>query len=211
MTAKTDTTPYKGHFKLYLTGFIVGLLVFAGSTYVAAEGELLGWEYTWFHLFNDWPESLYRTMVIITFFGSVWAAAIGVAAAFFARYYRLAGRLALSILAVYGLTAFAKHFIGRERPAGLMDDAQVRVLETAMGFPSAHAAVATVLMLTLLPYLRGLWRWIVPIAIAAVAISRLYLGVHVPLDVIGGVAVGVAVVAAIRVLPQPLRIFLRID
>jgi undecaprenyl-diphosphatase len=43
------------------------------------------------------------------------------------------------------------------------------------------------------PYLRGRWR-IVPWAIAAlVAFARLYLGAHAPLDVLGGVGLGLLV------------------
>jgi membrane-associated phospholipid phosphatase len=80
-----------------------------------------------------------------------------------------------------------------------------------MGFPSWHAAAITVIMLTLLPYLRGKWRLAVPLLIAAVCISRLYLGVHIPLDIVGGVALGTAIVASIRILPQHIRVLLRID
>ena len=66
-------------------------------------------------------------------------------------------------------------------------------------FPSGHAttsfACATVLAL-LLPRLR------VPLFLlaAAVAWSRVYVGVHYPLDVLGGAVLGVAIALALRVL-----------
>src|SRR5205085_7582600 len=69
-------------------------------------------------------------------------------------------------------------------------------------FPSGHAttsfACATVLALTV-PRLR------VPVLVlaAAVAWSRVYVGVHFPLDVIAGAALGAAIgVGVIRFLPR---------
>jgi membrane-associated phospholipid phosphatase len=62
------------------------------------------------------------------------------------------------------------------------------------------------------PYLPKMWRWIVPVAgIGAVAWSRMYLGLHAPLDIVGGFAIGMGVVAFIRVLPSKVSHFLRLN
>ncbi|HEX9153817.1 MAG TPA: phosphatase PAP2 family protein [Candidatus Saccharimonadales bacterium] len=212
MKPKTDTTPYKGHFAFYVSALIVSLLVFVTGAAVAYHKTIVtGWEQSLFLSVNGWPEGLYKPMMFATFFGTAWAAATSVAAAFFARYYKLAGRLALSILAGYGLTVVFKGLVGRDRPEGLIDGTILRTIEPAMGYPSTHTAIATIIFLTLLPYLKWRWRWIVPLIVAVVAVSRVYLGAHLPLDVLGGAAIGTAIVAFVRVLPQPLRIMLRID
>jgi undecaprenyl-diphosphatase len=209
--AKTDTTPYKGHTAIYLIGLVLALIIFVFATLLAAKGTTAGWEYTWFTTINNWPERWYHPMLIITALGSVWMAAASVVVVYFAHFYRLTWRLAFAIGGAAVSVALFKHFVGRVRPQGLFEGIHVRVVETGMGFPSWHATSITIIMLTLLPYMPWRWRWLVPVLIAAVAVSRLYLGVHLPLDVIAGMALGTIIVAAMRILPQPLRVLLRID
>jgi membrane-associated phospholipid phosphatase len=211
MAAKHDTTPYKGHVGLYRAGFIGALAVFVTTTMLALNGTATGWESTWFHKVNGWADHLETPMLVITALGSIWMVAATVVVAFFAQFYRLAWRLALSAMLAFGVVTIAKHVIDRARPDGLFAVVNERITEIGMGFPSGHATATTIIMLSLLPYLRGVWRWAVPVLISLVALSRLYLGVHVPLDVIGGVALGTIIVAGIRILPQHLRVLLRID
>ena len=85
-----------------------------------------------------------------------------------------------------------KPFVDRPRPeaAGLSP----RLLVPSQGgpaFPSNHAAnifaAATILWL-----LFRRWSWAAFVYAAAVAYSRVYVGVHRPLDVLGGAAIGAA-------------------
>lgn len=69
--------------------------------------------------------------------------------------------------------------------------------EDSSGFPSGHVSTTTTFAVGLAMLLKCRRRgWTLAVSwIAAMAISRMYLGRHFPGDVIGGVAVGIAVLA----------------
>jgi undecaprenyl-diphosphatase len=63
----------------------------------------------------------------------------------------------------------------------------------AASFVSGHVVLVTGLAWVVTPYLRGRWRIAPGIVVAIVAFARLYLGAHAPLDVLGGLGLGVAI------------------
>ena len=78
------------------------------------------------------------------------------------------------------------------------DPATVRVIYPESGggysFPSGHSQGATVFWGTIAWQLKKAWAWIAAvIVIIAVGISRLYLGVHWPIDVVGGWIIGAVI------------------
>ncbi len=95
-----------------------------------------------------------------------------------------------------------KPLVQRERPCVELSDVRALMgLKTSFSFPSSHAAnifgAATVLSLE---YRRLMIPFIV--IATAVAYSRVYVGVHYPLDVIAGAALGVGFGAGASVLAR---------
>jgi undecaprenyl-diphosphatase len=65
---------------------------------------------------------------------------------------------------------------------------------------SGHIAVVTSLALVAWPWLPRWGRWAAGLAVAAVFLTRMYVGAHLPLDMVGGAALGVTVGALVRLL-----------
>ncbi len=200
------------HFGLYAGGFTAALILLVFSTYLARKGVMQGWEIHTFRWINDWPNSLrpFFRLASVTR-DSTWIAVIAVVGAFALRRWRLAWRLAALSMTGFAAVLLLKHSIHRTRPAALLTDVHVRWTDSGNGFPSGHTMIVTVILLTLIPYVPKRWRWVVPVGILLMAVSRIYLGLHAPLDVIGGFAIGLLVVSFARILPRKLCTFLRLD
>ena len=92
----------------------------------------------------------------------------------------------------WALANGAKLLIDRPRPYHSMAEAVLRQ-DPARGtsFPSSHVAIVTALVVGLLPLVPRPWRAVGVAVIVLLAWSRLYYGVHHPLDLLGGAGAGV--------------------
>jgi membrane-associated phospholipid phosphatase len=125
--------------------------------------------------------------------------------------YRLCWRLAFSFLIATALLYLVQHLVRQPTIIALIPQLHLRIAAGRLAFPSGTIMIATVVALSLLPYLSNFWRLVLPVWIVALGIARIYLGVQTPLDLIGGLALGSFLVSLIRVMPQTIRVFLRLD
>lgn len=168
-------------------------------------GQITGWDHTLFHLMNGvWTApALDRLMPALSFsgnLGAIWLVLLGAMAAFCKKTGRaiaLAGLLALALGFVS--SEVIKEVTMRPRPFLSLSDARLLVPEPASyAFPSGHttsafaAASGAVLAAKRLLRRVPLWGWGMLALAAAIAYSRVYVGVHWPTDVAAGVLLGVA-------------------
>ena len=105
---------------------------------------------------------------------------------------------AVAVLAADGLAGIVKVVVGEKRPN---DPGPLVAIPHSHSFPSGHTATAfagaTMLSLFMPRAAPAFY-----VLAAAIAYSRLYVGVHFPLDVVGGAVIGAAtallLLAAVR-------------
>ena len=124
--------------------------------------------------------------------------AAAVAAAF--RKWWLALGLLVAGLVAYELAAdVVRGLVERGRPPALLPDVHIRGSAAGgLGFVSGHVAVITTLAVVAWPYLGRIGRVIAILVPVVVAVARVNVGAHFPLDVAGGAALGLAVGGAVR-------------
>jgi membrane-associated phospholipid phosphatase len=94
-----------------------------------------------------------------------------------------------------------KGIVVRGRPSTLLEDVVIRGdTPLGRGFVSGHAAVVTALLVVAWPWLNRPGRIVCAVLVLAVCFTRVQVGAHLPLDVIGGVGLGLAVGGAVRLL-----------
>ena len=146
-----------------------------------------------FRLVNDLPMPGWLWLVVGTVMqlGSVLTVPTTALVALAARRWRLAFDFAVAGGTAYLLALAVKDAVQRGRPQQLLEAVHVHgEPATGLGYVSGHAAVAAALATVAAPYLgrrerRAAWALAVTVCVA-----RVWSGAHLPLDVIGGAALG---------------------
>jgi undecaprenyl-diphosphatase len=158
-------------------------------------GKVSGIEKSVFHAVNDLPGALYPVLWPFQQLGVLVVGLIVAVVALVLRKYRLA--IAAVLVTVLKLAAerAVKAIASRQRP-GTSIGGRVHlrgdVHAAGESFVSGHAVLIAALAGIVTPYLPGRWKVVPWVLVGAVMITRVYVGAHNPLDVVGGAALGIA-------------------
>jgi undecaprenyl-diphosphatase len=173
----------------------VGLAIVVPCALVARDGTVAGWELAVFQAINGLPEWLSPAMRGAQLLGVLAVGPIAAVAAAAFRRWRLAIACLLVTAGKLAAERVVWELVQRSRPGTTVADAIVRGDTPSAGasFVSGHVILVTALAWVATPRLRGRWRVVPWAVVALVAFARVYLGAHAPLDVVGGVGVGLLV------------------
>ncbi len=181
--------------------FGVGLVLCLVSWYIVAGGQTSATETSIFRAFNDLPFAIRLPFAVISYLGTIYALLIICAVLSLLKKYYWTLQIFLAGSIAWVTANAIKMAEIRERPYDLLSN--VNLMESrdmVAGFPSAHAALITAVALALFTKEDRHIYWLLLLAVALVGVSRLVVGVHFPLDIIGGAGIGLMVGSVIKLI-----------
>lgn len=186
--------------RAWAAGLLAGLgAVLFGTSAVLLRAGATAWDLSLFRILNEVPPAV--ASLLTPFAHLFLPAGIIIVVVLIAGYVVARTRSVLPVAAgavaagaAWALANVAKLIADRPRPYQVVADAVLRQ-QAAHGtsFPSSHTAVTVAVVIALVPFLLRVLAGAAVAYAALVGWSRVYLGVHYPLDVLAGAGIGMAV------------------
>ncbi len=160
------------------------------------DGNILLWIQEYIR--SDFLTPIFKFFTMLGDDGGIWIA-IAILLLFFRKYRKTGAMVGLSLLgSLIFNNMLIKNLVARTRPYNVIETLTILVPDPGeFSFPSGHTSssfAAGVVLYLMLPKKYG-----VPALILAVLISlsRLYVGVHYPTDVLGGMVMGTLIAVVV--------------
>ena len=168
------------------TGAAAGLVA---SAIAARRREVTAQEESVFRRFNDANDAIRGPAWVLMQAGSLGAVVVAASGTRCRRGTRDGAVVLVAGHVVWAGVKLVKPLVGRGRPGAHLDHVTTRgAPQKGRGYPSGHAAVATTLAITATR--RGPSRAVALLVALSVGCGRMYVGAHLPLDVVGGLSAG---------------------
>jgi undecaprenyl-diphosphatase len=169
------------------------LAVLAVTAALADRHRLAPGEAGIFRPVNDLPGFLEPAAHVVMTLGTLpGAVAIAVVVGLVTKRFWPAVAVLGAALVARAASQVVKDLVDRARPAALVDHVHLREHIDGPGYPSAHTTIAFALAIVVACCFSRI-RWPVLGIALMVGLARMYMGVHLPLDVVGGAALGLLV------------------
>ena len=182
---------------------VVGAVVLGAGMFAVRDSSVSDVEESLFDVINGLPGALYPVLWPFQQLGVLVVGPIAALVAACFRRFRLALLLLAATVAKLVLERAVKAVVTRRRPAtSIGPDVELRgdVSRFGESFVSGHAVLITAIAGLITPYLPGRWKVVPWVVVALVAITRVYVGAHNPLDVICGAALGLVIAGVLNLL-----------
>jgi undecaprenyl-diphosphatase len=205
-----DRRPRTRHAALIALASAAAVLVI--SSLIAHSGKVSAPEADVFHAINDLPNLLEPVMWVFQLAGLLFIPlVVAIGAAITRRWW-----LTLCLVLVIPLKLFFEHevikrFVDRQRPGTSICDGDPTcghfrdVPLHGESFVSGHAIITGSVATLLFFYLGRTGRLVVVAIVVLNGLARVYLGAHNPLDIVGGVALGVCIGSLLLLVVDPVQ------
>ncbi|MDQ3642033.1 MAG: phosphatase PAP2 family protein [Actinomycetota bacterium] len=178
------------------TRTLAGLVVLVVSGLIARNGRVGPAERSVFKAINGLPDWLYRPLWIFQQFGNLVVALLVVLiVAALLRRADLAAAAVVAVVAKLLLERVVKSVVERSRPGTTVVDAILRgeVSAGGLSFVSGHATITVAMATALTAVVPRRWWAAVWLVVLLNGFTRIYVGAHNPLDIVGGVGLGLVI------------------
>jgi len=151
-----------------------------------------------FRLINELPGPAGAPLLGVMQLGALVAVPILAIGIFVVGRRRLALVVAVTGCAAWGAAKLIQYLVDEDPPQLRLSHVVLRdASHPGLAFPASHVAIVAALATVAAPYVRRSTARLGWLVVALVAVARIYVGLHLPMDVVGGLALGWIVGAAV--------------